>query len=337
VGLSASASFDADFSVATAQPNAAAVFLRLEDGVPARPDSDAIDSFIAENGITKCPAKRSGRPRRHGGPARKAGERYPNGQLKWRAAPPDKGHEMTLAHRADQVGEANAADPMAGYVLGQLFLLGALTDPKDPDRDRASQDARRRHDTLVGYAAKHHFIWGDPEKVPSHLGNLMAGMRAPPSPTAEESNEERTLKIADSFGRLEAAAMTTPPCGRLLGIDVLRRATLYGMPITDPRDQATLRRVADRFLEIEGDRRDRRDASPALIPETADRFKEISANSKPPLEGIRIDSEPRRRRSREPLPSNFSRERDGPSRAAVNKSVADLRALMAGRPMGSAD
>lgn len=349
--MGASASFSADFSVETAQPTAAAVFLCLEGGVVARPESDVIDSFIAENGTTKCPAKRSGRPRRHGGPARKAGERYPNGQLKWKAAPPDRGHEMTLQHRAEQVGEANAADPRAGYVLGQMCLLGALTDPKDPDRDRRSQDARRRHDALVRYEAEHHFLWGDPNKLPSHLSAIMAGMRSQPSPTSE-GDSDRALIVADRFGKKEAAAMTTPPCGRLTGIDCLRRPVLYQMGLNDPRDQATLRRVADRFLEIEGDRRDRRDASPALIPEPAERFNEISPATLSKLETVRLEggqapvgtaeltfkaTEPRRRRSREPLPSTFIRERDGPSRAAVNKSVADLKALMAGRPMGSAD
>ena len=53
------------------------------------------------------------------GRPKKSGQRYPSGDLRQLV---DKGHELTLAHRAALVGAANARDYRAGFPLGILYL-----------------------------------------------------------------------------------------------------------------------------------------------------------------------------------------------------------------------
>jgi hypothetical protein len=262
-------------------------------------DSSAIDRFIAERGVTPCPVGRGTRraqpmpasppPQRRGYQARRLGSRFSNGHIKpldnirWQA---DRGHEMTMLHRAegvdpkgaDKMREAierrrnadlpmptsgplrierveaqqqvvrsaeasrRAGDPKSTYVIGRLFLAGLLTDPDDADR------AICRHNTAFEFALMHFRLFG-PATAPSHLRNAIAGMGMPPSPNG---GDDGLAKLAARYGRWCAAAMTTPPRGRILAHQVLERAALYEMAPDNPADEATLRRVLDALARVRG-------------------------------------------------------------------------------------
>jgi hypothetical protein len=110
--------------------------------------------------------------------------------------------------------------PKSTYVSGRLFLAGVLADPDDADA------AIRRHDKAYDFA----------------LAHFRRGGRLLPSPASGGGD---SAGLETKLRNWETAAMLTPPAGRLLGIDVLRRAALYEMAPDNPADEVTLRRVLD--------------------------------------------------------------------------------------------
>lgn len=260
------------------------------------------------------------------GRPRKPGERKPSGRLR---NTNDTGNPMALLRRAELVEPATAArlrqeiddgdldpadlaiwlprslDAKAGHVLGRMELAGRLTDPGLINGgDDGREQSRRRYEALIKFAGEHFALWG-PGTAPSHLRNLVTGMGVS-SPDSRDDNRLEVLQRRHF--QKEADAMTTPPAGRLLGIDVLRRAALYEMPIDDPRDQETLRRVADRIGAAK----------------RQERFHE----GHPELEGVETTpatAQPRRRRG---LPVEFHAgqvERTPEERATLAAAVATLK------------
>jgi len=197
-------------------------------------------------------------------------------------------------------------DAKAGHVLGRMDLAGLLVDPDhDPNSDDGREQSRRRYEALIKFAGEHFALWG-PGTAPSHLRNLVTGMGVS-SPDSRDDNRLEVLQRRHF--QKEADAMTTPPAGRLLGIDVLRRAALYEMPIEDRRDQETLRRVADRIGAAK----------------RQERFHEGHPELEAGVETTPVAAQPRRRRG---LPVEFSPgqvERTPEERAAIAAAVAKLK------------
>lgn len=300
----------------TAGRNAAAVLFCAGEALPKRvsaDDRDTIARYIAEKGTTLCPPNRGApraaaephRPQRNTNRARKPGERYANGHRK-----PDPVDEMT---------DLDPPPPAeAGYVTGQLWLAGDLTDPIDIRFEsagayrRAAEDARRRHDAATDYATMHYRLWGS-GTAPSHLRNMLAGMHVPP---ATDTNDAAGLAVLTAkWRRWETAAMTTPPCGRLLGIDVLRRAALYEMAPDNPADMATLRRVLDRLVELKSGRI-RRAVDESIEPTPTESTIEIAVES---------EANVARRRRLDRYQPNFTRKGDGPAAPLLARAVARFK------------
>jgi hypothetical protein len=235
---------------------------------------------------------------------------------------------LTLNHRAELVGERHAHDPRAGYCVGRLFLAGALTAPHDTSVQgataRAIEEAERRHDVAVEFAALRFRIYGT-GAAPSHLGNLIAGMRQ--APTTGEGDDKGLAALTAKYHRWCGAAMITPPCGRILAHQVLERAAVYEMPPDNPRDEATLRRVLD-VLIAEKDAR--RKAAPTTPPTDLSAIRTVAAA----IDGVFVQIAPnakKPRRRREPIPAVFSRS-DGPDQATLSRAMLRFRAgLVEGR------
>lgn len=269
------------------------------------------------------------------GRPRKPGERKPCGRLR---NTNDTGNPMALLRRAELVepglaarvrqaidaGDLDPADAAfrlslaheanAGHVLGRMELAGSLTDPELDGSEDGREQSRQRYEALVKFAAEHFALWGS-GTAPSHLRNLVTGMGTS-SPDSRDDNRLEVLQRRHF--QKEAAAMTTPPAGRLLGIDVLRRSALYEMPIDDLRDQETLRRVADRIGAAK----------------RQERFHEGHPELDPKVETAPVGAQPRRHRG---LPVEFHAgqvERAPEERATISAAVAKLKRT---RVAGQAD
>ncbi len=131
--------------------------------------------------------------KRHGGPARKDGARYPGGKLK-QSFTVDQGHDATLDRRACMVGTARARDARAGYPLGVLLLTDWIT-----------QD---QHDAGLRYAAEHAIVFGT-GSVQSHLASVIDGIKR----SAADDNRPASkfvMDTAERYGRKVAAVRNLP-------------------------------------------------------------------------------------------------------------------------------
>lgn len=79
--------------------------------------------------------------RRRGGRPRKAGQRYPNGALHHRKVGPT---DELIARRAEAVGVRNAREQAAGWLPGQLYLRGDISEAQ-------LEAARRWHGVGIAY------------------------------------------------------------------------------------------------------------------------------------------------------------------------------------------
>jgi hypothetical protein len=98
---------------------------------------------------------------RRGGRPRKNGPRQPNGKLRQRRSIDDRGHDLTLAHRAIVIAGADPRDPRAGYALGILLLRGDIDESE--------------HDAGLIYAALFAAVHGAGTTPRSHLAALITG------------------------------------------------------------------------------------------------------------------------------------------------------------------
>jgi hypothetical protein len=112
------------------------------------------------------------------GRPRKPGARQPNGRLRWEPKI-DRGHELTLLHRAELIRGADPKDQRSSYPLGIHALRGDLADPGIPFDEAAEQTDLRLQAGLT-FAGLHAVVWnglpGRPNPFPrSHLAFAIAG------------------------------------------------------------------------------------------------------------------------------------------------------------------
>lgn len=134
------------------------------------------------------------------GRPRKGGKRQPDGSL--RSSPGvDRGHELTLAHRAQIIAGADPKDQRASYPLGILALRGDLADP-DADKDEAEEQNHLRHQAGLIYAGLHAIVHGGNKTPRSHLGSAIAGLS---EPLSDLTDTDRDTIYRRSERRLRAA------------------------------------------------------------------------------------------------------------------------------------
>lgn len=128
------------------------------------------------------------------GRQRKSGAREPNGRL-CRSRPAwDRGHELTLAHRAAVLAGADPRDPRASEPLGILYLRGELADP-DLDADQAAEQGLARYTAGIKFARDHALVWNRhpdrPGRPRSQLGSFLPDRRGPGDYGTEDVDDQR--------------------------------------------------------------------------------------------------------------------------------------------------
>lgn len=108
------------------------------------------------------------------GRPRKDGQRKPGGQLRY-ANSIDRGHDLTLAHRAAIIAGANPKDQRAGYPLGVLRLRGEIDDAE--------------HQAGLIYAGLHAVVYGGSKTPRSHLASIVASICAPLSDVGDDDRD----------------------------------------------------------------------------------------------------------------------------------------------------
>lgn len=188
---------------------------------------------------------RRGRPR-------KTGARKPCGRLQPAV---DRGHDLTLAHRAEIVGRSRASDRHAGYPLGALYLRGLLADPwvSETNPEAAAEQNQDRHNAGAVYRMVHDRLWGPREGARSNMGSLAA------SRSAFAGGDPALLRhieamagnvIADLRRRYQRRLAIVSGAGNVLAQSIVDRVVLSDVWELPERDLPILRRVLAAMADI---------------------------------------------------------------------------------------
>lgn len=248
--------------------------------------------------VVLCPGEAL---RRHGGKPRKAGERYPGGQLVYERDRELEPLDMTLAKRAAIVGKAHEHDPRASHTLGQALLNHLLEDAWDEftSAEKREQLAQRRYDAILDFAGLHHRVFGL-NSAKSILKNAAAGALSSVSPSGSGDN----LADAVRLGRqIKLVRLIVPPRdGMPLAYHVLQEVAVFEGPI-DTAGQPDVRLLDDDQLWC------LRAAGDALLSDRA-RGRAKPLTKLPRARGLDVV---------------FNRAGDGPDNEALLNAVARLK------------
>lgn len=189
--------------------------------------------------------------RRLGAPARKEGERQPNGRLRYRQKL-DRGNDVTLEQRSIMVGRNLAASAYAGYPLGVLKLKGLLADEKlqgQPEKSAAQNEERFR--AGLNFAAHHAIVWGGgPARPKSHLLAAIEGIRRGKGVDAEPT--KFVLDAAERYGRMVAAVRLLPGPSNPFPFHILERIALADEFALTALELDALRRALHALVQLDG-------------------------------------------------------------------------------------
>jgi hypothetical protein len=213
---------------------------------------------------------RPGRPR-------KSGERK-NGRLVRSYPSVDRGHPLTIAHRAELlIAGADPRDPRAGYALGRLELCGALADLGLNERDAAEQNYARAEAGRC-FGALHAVVWNGRPGRPSpftrsHLAGLIASACEPLFDLADDDPETIKRRCGKQLREANARACVAGVSNHALR--VLENVVIYeqGLRFADTSN----RRPSSAWLADQRDLSDLRLALGALVREFKGERRRIAA------------------------------------------------------------
>lgn len=213
----------------------------------------------------------------HGRP-RKDGARHPNGRLRQPYPSVDRGHPLTLAHRAELlIAGTDPRDPRAGYALGRLEMCGALADPGLDEKEAAEQNYQRGEAGRC-FGALHAVVWNGRPGRPnpfarSHLASLIASACEPLFDLADDDPETIKRRCGKQLREANARACVAGVSNHALR--VLEAVVLYeqGLRFINTAD----RRPSSAWRADQRDLMDLRLALGALVREFKGERRRLAA------------------------------------------------------------